>query len=283
MAKRKVSLVIGSGGIKCTAALGLYQALQQADIEVARVVGCSGGALIGALIAWGVESERARSAVVKLWTKEVMTHFNYPSVLQMVIPNLVGFPLKFSLFREDPMIDSLREFFGDVSFDQMQIPLQMVAADAQDGSKVILETGDVVAAIRASIAIPILFGPTQLDGKWLVDGGCVDPLPIDVAIKEGDGLILAMGFESPYMPQPDSVMNHIWQMTNITTNSLMKSQFAFYNSVHHDEIVLMLMRFDRPISLFDTDLIPYIIEQGQAEAERHIPYILRLLDEEQPS
>jgi NTE family protein len=124
-----------------------------------------------------------------------------------------------------------------------------------------------------------LFGTYKIGDRWLIDGGVSDPLPIDVAIREGFDLIIAMGFESGYYNQISSLTNSLLHMTSVSINNLTRAQFAFYNAVHHSEIVPIMMRFDRPIELFDTHRIPYIIEEGEKSARENLPYIQRLLED----
>ena len=189
-----------------------------------------------------------------------------------------GFPQDFALLRDRRIIRDLRAEFGDKTFEDMQIPLYMVAADMQAGDKVILESGDIVCAIRASIGIPVIFGPSLLDGKWLMDGGCVDPFPIDVAIRENCDLIIGMGFHNPYSHEIRSFQSYILQTTNIIIDALQKSQLAFDSAVHHSEIVPMILDFEEHVGVFDTHRVPDLVEAGEAEARKHLPYLLKLLE-----
>jgi NTE family protein len=73
------------------------------------------------------------------------------------------------------------------------------------------------------------------------------------------------------------------QLSSIMTNNLLKSRFAFHNAAHHAEVILVVPEFTQRVGLFDTWKIPYVIEEGRRAAERHIPYIQRLLGVERPA
>jgi predicted acylesterase/phospholipase RssA len=85
---------------------------------------------------------------------------------------------------------------------------------------------------------------TRTGGRWLLDGCLSAPLPVDVAIKEGADLILAMGFESPYPRRIKSATRYAFQLNSIYTNNLLRANFAFHNLAHHTEILPILPEFD---------------------------------------
>ena len=114
--------------------------------------------------------------------------------------------------------------------------------------------------------------------RLLIDGAFSNPMPVDVAIKERIDVILAIGFESPLPKSVKSISRFAFHINSLLANNLFKANFAFHSLAHHSEIVLILPEFDKPINLFSTDHIPYVMEQGEQEAAKeHIPYIRRLL------
>ena len=102
-------------------------------------------------------------------------------------------------------------------------------------------------------------------------------MPIGVAIKEGADVIITMGFESPYQTRVSSVMRFAFQLSSIASNNLLKANYAFHNLAHHHEILPIIPQFQHKIHLFDTDKIPYVIEEGERAAEKQIPYLRQLL------
>jgi NTE family protein len=278
-----VALVIGSGGVKCAAALGLQQALRDAGVEIGMVVGCSGGSLYAAVAALGFTLEEATAATFKLWTREVTGQRNPRALLQLLFPRLFGFGERWG-FRQDRLIlERLRAAFGERTFADARIPLHLTATDFHTGEQVVLSRGPVVPAIRASIAVPFIFAPVEVEGRLLVDGFLSDPLPVNVAMREGASVIVAMGFESPYQRAVRSPARFAFQLSSIMTNNLLKSRFAFHNAAHHAEVILVVPEFAERVGLFDTWKIPYVIDEGRRAAERHIPYIQRLLTAGRPA
>src|SRR5690606_19363798 len=102
--------------------------------------------------------------------------------------------------------------------------------------------------------------------------------PVDVAIREGADIILALGFQSPLPHRVRSVSRYAFYINSLMTNNLMQANFAFHNAAHHAEIISVFPEFERPIRLFDTDQIPYVIEQGEKAIREQLPYLKRLLE-----
>jgi len=273
----RVALVIGSGSVKCAAALGLMKVLEREHIDVDMVVGCSGGAIYASLIALGWPVQRAIDTTLKMWTRDVTAKRNTRAILQLALPWIFKFDESFGLI-DDRMINRrFRDGFEGATFAQTRIPLFVTATDLYNGEQVVLSDGTIAEAVRASISIPYIFPPHKVTDRFLVDGYQSDPLPIGVAIKEGADIIIAMGFESPYQEQITSLMRYNYQMSSVTSNNLLKANFAFHNLAHHSEIIPIIPEFKHRIKLFDTDKIPYVIEEGERAAEAQLPYLKELL------
>ncbi len=277
-----VTLVIGSGSVKCAAAIGVAHILQKAGIRIERVVGCSGGALFATLIAMGYDTDKARDITLRMWTKEITAKRNNKAMLSALAPKLMGFKASRFGMRDDKLINSrLKEAFGDERIENMKIPLHITATNFMDGELVDLASGPVAPAIRASLAIPFAFAPVELNGQLLVDGYVSDPLPISVAIKHGARVIVAVGFESPMMEEIGSAGRFAMQLSSIMSNNLLRARFAFNSVAHHAEVITIIPEFKKRIRLFDTDKVPYIIEAGAKAAREQIVYLRRLLDADQ--
>jgi NTE family protein len=274
---KRIALVIGSGSVKCGAALGLMKVLERESIPVNLVVGCSGGAIYAALIALGWPVEQAEAAVVRLWTRDLTRRRNPKAFLQLALPWLVRFDETFGLIDDRLINRRLRDGFGSALFAETRLPLFVTATDLYTGEQVVLCDGPIAGAIRASISIPYIFPPHRLNGRYLIDGYQSDPLPIGVAIKEGADIIIALGFDSPYQPRVTSLMRYNFQISSVTSNNLLKTNFAFHNLAHHSEIIPIIPAFDRPIKLFDTGQLPYVIEAGERAAEALLPQIRQAL------
>ena len=275
--KPRIALVIGSGSVKCAAALGLMKVFERENIDVDMVVGCSGGAIYAALIALGWPVEKATEATLLMWTHEVTSKRSVKAMLQLVLPWIFKFDETFGLIDDTLINRRLRAGFDGATFAQTRIPLFVTATDLYNGEQVVMSEGSVAEAVRASISIPYIFPPHKLNGRFLIDGYQSDPLPIGVAIKEGADIIIAMGFESPYQEHITSLMRYNFQLSSVISNNLLKTNFAFHNLAHHSEIIPILPEFRHHIKLFDTDKLPYVIEEGERAAEKQLPFLKGLL------
>jgi len=275
--KPRIALVIGSGSVKCAAALGLMKVLERENIDVDMVVGCSGGSIYASLIALGWSVERATEATLKMWTREVTGKRSTRAILQLILPIIFKFDESFGLIDDSLINRRFREGFEGATFADAKIPLYVTATDLYNGEQVVMSEGSVADAVRASISIPFIFPPHKVNGRYLVDGFQSDPLPIGVAIKEGADIIIAMGFESPYQDRITSLMRYNFQVSSITSNNLLKTNYAFHNLAHHSEIIPILPEFKEKIKLFDTDKLPYVIEEGERATEAQLPFIKGLL------
>lgn len=273
----RVALVIGSGSVKCAAAIGLKRVLERENIDVDMVVGCSGGAIYASLIALGWSVERATESTLKMWTREVTSRRSVRSILQLALPWIFKFDESFGLIDDHLINRRLHEGYENATFADARIPLFVTATDFYTGDQVVLSEGAIEDAVRASISIPYIFPPKKLNGRYLIDGYQSDPLPIGVAIKEGADIIIAMGFESPYQERVTSLMRYNFQIASMTSNNLLKTNYAFHNLAHHSEIIPIIPEFKHRIKLFDTDKLPYVIEEGERAAEEQLPHIRKLL------
>jgi NTE family protein len=273
--KRRVAIVVGSGGIKCAAALGLWQVLQREGIEISMAVGSSGGSIYAAIMALGYDAATAEAMTVKLWTPDLMS--GYTSRLRAVQSGASRFTERSGLADGRRLFERLHEAFGEQTFADAGLPLTIVSTDLSSGEVVTHSRGRVVDAIRASIAIPQLFPPHELEDRLLVDDAVSNPLPVDVAVKEGAEIVLAMGFEVPTRKRMRSYASVTAHFNNVYQNNILRTTFAFANLAHHGELIPILPRFAHPIGTFDSDQLPYLIEAGRKETEAALPYIRRLL------
>lgn len=274
---KRVSLVIGSGGVKCAAAIGLWNVLQQENIHVDSLVGCSGGSLYCALMANGVDLKSMQEMSNRLWTKDVMQ--GYTENLKASKDGTLRFTERSGLVDDTVLNANLRNVFGDWSFGDLKLPLKVVATDLLSAEKVILSEGNVADALRASVAIPIIFPPWEVNGRLLIDGGASDPLPIDVAIQDGADIIIAMGFTLDYRNRFRSMTAVQEHLNSIYMNNILNSTYAFYNLAHHAEIFPVIPEFEGSVSMFDVEKIPHVIERGEQAARKQLPHIKRALAE----
>jgi NTE family protein len=274
--KKKLSIVIGSGSILCAASLGLMNALKREGIQPDLLVGCSGGSLYAATLALGFEPSAIHELTTDMYKNDIVE--GYTTNLRAAMSGETRFNESSGLVDDKVMMERLQSIFGDKTFADTTIPLHIVATDFYTGEEVVLSAGRLVDAARASSAIPMIFSPWKIGDQLLVDGAVCNPLPVDVAIKENSDVILAIGFELPMRRRMNSYTAVTTHFNSLYMNNILKSTFAFYNAVHHAEIIPILPVFEKQIGGFDHHQLPYIIEQGEKAAEEQIPYLKRLLE-----
>ncbi len=275
MSTNRLSVVIGSGGVLCAASLGLSKALRREGLTPGMAVGCSGGSIYAATIALGYDPDEAQRLTLSLFTGDVFE--GYAAHLKSALAGETRFNETSSLIDDSIMLGRLQAAFGERTFSDTVMPLHVVATDMHSGERVVISSGRIVDAIRASIAIPMIFSPWRIGERLLVDGAVCDPLPLDVAIQEGSDVIAAVGFEMPTRKHLNSYSAVASHFNNLYMNNILKSTFAFYNAVHHAEIIPILPDFEHAVGTFDTGQIPYIISQGEKAAEQHVGYIRQLV------
>jgi NTE family protein len=277
--KTQVTLVIGSGSVKCAAAIGVVKALSDAGIGIDRVVGCSAGAIFASLVALGYDANTSRDLTIQMWTKELTSQRNTMGLLRLLAPRLFGFRAdNFGLRGDGMLLDRARAVFGDKRVEDTPIPLHITATDFSNGDLVEIRSGSIVDAIRASVSLPLAFAPVRMHGKLLVDGYLADPLPVSVAMKHGSRVIVAVGFESPYQERVTSAGRFAFQLSAILANNLLKSRLAFHSATHHSELIMILPEFKQRVRLFDTAKVPYIIDEGEQATLQQLPYLHTLLN-----
>lgn len=266
------TLVLGSGGVKSIAGLGLMQVLEREGLLPARVVGCSAGAIFGALLACGLRVDEAIERATRLWSPEVTRQRRLRAWLQLAAPRLAGFDAHFAM-RDDCLINArLQEAFGSQLIENLPLPLAVQATCARSGAGVLLREGSLASALRASMALPFLFAPHTHGGRLLVDGSLSDPLPLAGAPDQG--VVVALGFRVPRPRQLSSASRLATQITATLSNNLLDSQLHRADTAR---TVLLMPELDRRVGLFDTDAMPYLLQLGRESAQAALPGLRALL------
>jgi NTE family protein len=173
----KVGLALGSGGARGIAHIAYLEVLDQLGIETSAIAGSSIGALVGALYAGGLSGRRMRDIAEGITLRDLPRFLDAPSFKE-------AFGIKGRKIEE-----WLREILPIRNFEDLPIPLRVVATDFWKGEQVVFSSGDIAHAVRASISIPGVFQPYELDGRVLVDGGVVNPVPFDLLDDLADFVI----------------------------------------------------------------------------------------------
>jgi len=175
---KKVSLVLGSGGARGLAHIGIIRWLEENGFEISSISGCSIGALIGGVYAANKLNE------FEQWISAIRTL----DILSLLDISLV----KGGFVKGDRVINTLKTLIGDCQIEDLPIAYTAVAADIDNEKEVWLNSGSLFEAIRASISLPLFFTPVERDGVKLIDGGILNPVPIAPTFNDNTALTIAV-------------------------------------------------------------------------------------------
>ncbi len=183
---KTISLVLGSGGARGLAHIGVIQWLTEQGYEIRSIAGSSMGALVGGIYAAGKLDTYAE------WVR---------ALERMDVLRLVDLSFgRSGLVRGERVMGVLRELIGDCAIEELPISYTAVATDLDSGKEVWLRTGKLFDAIRASIATPLVFTPFDHNGRQLLDGGLVNPIPIAPTLNDHTDLIVAVSLNGRAEP-----------------------------------------------------------------------------------
>ena len=212
MTGKRISLVLGSGGARGLAHIGIIRYLEEQGYRIESISGSSMGALIGGIYATG----------------KLEVYAEWVSALEKIdILRLLDISFSSGGFlRGDKVIRALRDLIGDHRIEDLPIAYTAVAADLNRQREVWLKSGSLFDAIRASIAIPTLFTPVKHENRLLVDGGLVNPVPIAPTIRDDTDLAIAVdasaadekGIEHSHRNRPEKDSSYRQQIMDFLDN-----------------------------------------------------------------
>lgn len=177
--KRRLGLALGSGAARGMAHIGVLKVLEEEGIEIDFISGTSIGALIGALYCAGVPIQQI---------EEVACDVDWQQLARMIDPIIPTSGLidgkKVSRF--------IAELLPVETFEELRIPLAVVATDVETGEEIIIRRGALIEALRAAVAFPGIFAPVRFGETFLVDGGLCNPVPVDVARDMGADKVIGV-------------------------------------------------------------------------------------------
>ena len=179
--KPKIGFALGAGSARGWAHIGVLRGLTEAGIKPDLIAGCSVGALVGAAFAAGSLDQLEGWALSLDWKRML---------------KLMDFGLRGGLIKGKRVREVFREQFVEREFSELDVPFAAVATDLHSGQEVWLREGKVSAAIGASIAVPGLFQPVAHEGRYLVDGSVVNPIPVSLCRAMGADIVLAVDLGS---------------------------------------------------------------------------------------
>jgi NTE family protein len=271
----RLALVLGSGGARSAAAVGIAEVLAREGVRPDLVVGCSSGALFGATVALRMPPEQALQTASELWSQELTRQHRWRAWLQLLAPRLMGFGDDFAL-RDARLIERrMREAFGQRRIEDAPTSLRIAATDATSGEAVVLTRGSMVDALRASVAVPFLFPAVTIEGRQLVDGVISDPLPLAAAADAR--AVVALGFQGSMPPRVDRAAHLVARVSTAMINNLMQARNAAARNagqrVLHIELAL-----ERRVGWWETGALRYLYEAGRRAAQAQLPQIMTMLE-----
>lgn len=176
--KKTVSLVLGSGGARGLAHIGIIRWLEDNGYEIRSISGCSMGALVGGIYAIGKLDEFEK------WVRAV-TKTDIIKLLDLSLGTD-------GLFKGGKIINTLKELVGDSRIEDLPISFTAVAANISRSREVWFDEGPMFDAIRASISLPVIFTPYKYHGEDLIDGGILNPVPIAPTFSDHTDITIAV-------------------------------------------------------------------------------------------
>lgn len=217
----KIGIALGGGGVRGLALIPMLEVFDELGIRPHRISGTSLGAVIGALYASGMNA-----AAIREWAGELTR--NDPSrkspSLRAMLRWIEFKDLEFGsqgLFRGDRFMALLQDAMGVTRFEELKIPLSVVATDFWASRQVVLEAGALLPAIRASMSLPGLFTPVRVEGRVLIDGAGVNPVPHDV-LTDCDAVVAIdlMGHRDPVKKGKPNLFRSILGIFDIMQNAI---------------------------------------------------------------
>lgn len=177
MKTKDVALVLSSGGPRGWAYIGAIEELERRGYRITSIAGTSIGSLVGGIYAAGKLSE----------IKEWLFSLDAWKVFDLIDISIS----KNHLVKGDKVIGAIKEIVPDIDIEDLNIPYRAIAADLYTGEEVVFDSGPLFEAVRASISIPSLFRPVKYGFRTLIDGGVVNTMPIDRAVRNGNDILVA--------------------------------------------------------------------------------------------
>lgn len=262
----KIGLALGGGGAKGLAHVPMLEALDELGLKPHRITGTSIGAIMGALYASGISGARIRQGIQRM----VITKgdsFREALKKRDVLRWLEFLDIDFGrggLFKGDKFVEFLYNQMGKATFEDLVTPLKVVATDFWTSEQVVMDSGDLLSAVKASMGLPGVFTPVTRDGKVLIDGGGVNPVPHD--LLEDCDLTIAIDVMGQLQPDTPGQIPNLARAVLGTFDIMQKSIVAAKQQLAPPDIII------RP-TIVDVDLLEFykaeaIYDQAAPERDR---------------
>ena len=287
----RIGLVLSGGGARGAAHIGVLKVLEELRIPVDVITGTSMGAIVGGFYAAGSSPAEIEALVNSLeWNEAFRDRPPLEDYSFRRKEDISNYLIKFDAGIRDGKLALPRGLIqGEnlnfilksrlihtatvTDFDRLRIPFRAVAADIETGEAVVMGAGDLAEAIRASMSIPGVFAPVDLDGRLLVDGGIADNLPVDVARSMGADVLIAVNIGT--LRRPRGKLTSAMAITaQVMTIMIQKNTDAQIATLREGDLLIQPDLGD--IGSSDFAMAPVAIRIGEAEVRRSIPRLAGL-------
>jgi len=252
--KKKVALVLSGGAARGIAHLGIMRVFEEEKIPVDFVVGTSIGSLMAAVYCAGLDLNEAY---------RLASSFTWKDFIDLTYRGLGLFPGK-KLRRTIDMV------IGNLQFSDLKTPLVITTTDLEAGETVLLESGSLAEAIRASCAIPGIFSPIEIEGRLLFDGAVLENLPVKTARQRGADIVIAVDVGYYFKKKrPQNIIEVIYKAFLLKGEALLK--------YHRLEADLLITPEMSEVDQMDFHKGAECIEGGIRAAQNALPEILKLV------
>ncbi len=249
--KQKIALVLGSGGARGIAHIGVIRELLWQGYEISSISGTSMGALIGGIYASGKLDE------YESW----LTSLNKRDVF-----SLVDFTLsKHGIIKADKVLREIQSFISDRKIEDLPIKFSAIATDLKNKNEVVIRDGSLFEAIRASISIPLVITPLQKNDTLFVDGGVLNPIPVNRVARQKNDILLAVNVNSLMTNNKLNKENiDIDHFENLNSNKLKRFQKKLRRIVpeHKKESIGYFHLISQTASLMLSQIAKLTLEQN---------------------
>lgn len=248
-----VGLALGGGAAKGIAHIGVLKAFEEEGVRISYLSGTSIGALVAAYYAFGKTTDEILGVGEQLSFKR-MTSF---SLLK-----------KGGFFTTDAIREMIIEDLGDVDIENAIIPLAICTTDIVSGEQVVIEKGNLANAVCASVAVPGVFSPVEIDGRKLVDGGLVENVPVSLAESLGAGIIVGVDLNGvKRYPEPSGMIDVLGNAIDICMDLKTRDQLKQADII----LSLDLTHYSRADN---TDCIEQLVMEGYRPMKAKIRKLL---------
>jgi NTE family protein len=273
---KTVGISLGGGGAKGLAHIAILEALDEMGIKVDAISGTSIGAIIGTLYASGLTGKEIRDAVDALLTMPGSLQEAWAAKRTFGWLEFLNFDLKRShLLHVDPLVSEVEALLSVHLIEDLEIPMKIVAADFWNRSEVVLESGDIITALRASFCLPGIFKPITIGEQVLVDGGCVNPIPFDLIRNQCD-IVIAVDVLGKRVPSGNALPNFAEALFN-TFQIAEKSIAVQKMNSHPPDIYIEPDIID--VKVLEFQKASQIYKETQTECERLKQELNQLLND----